>query len=388
MKKYLMMILTLFLCGCLEKETLLTFSYPYIESNQHEKIQLMNTQVSMTVYKESFQEKAFESTNPVLSKLHQLADPHRNYVDDQQTSIANLKAVNDAYGKEAVKVDDQLIDLLQLSIEIAQLSDGYFNPTLGNLNDLWKPYFASFPIELDGPDDNEVQQAKACSIPYEQLEEYILIDEEKQQVQFLKYQDCEAVKLDLGALIKGYAIEQVTPILKDSEHSYLLNLGESSTAFHHGSKDERNQWNVGIRHPLDPAKLLYVLPIEGSRVLSTSGSSMQYFLQTVEDGTVLRHHILNPYTGYSENTFLSITLIAQQRADILDALSTICFNLKSIEEIQQMIAKFEDTYKLDIELLIVKEAENHNLELYASEEIYSKIDPTNFDSSIQAFNQI
>ena len=70
MKKYLMMILTLFLFGCQEKETLLTFSYPYIESDQHEKIQLMNTQVSMTVYKESFQEKAFESTNPVLSKLH------------------------------------------------------------------------------------------------------------------------------------------------------------------------------------------------------------------------------------------------------------------------------------------------------------------------------
>ena len=94
-----------------------------------------------------------------------------------------------------------------------------------------------------------------------------------------------------------------------------------------------------------------------NKAISSSGDYQQYFIN--EEG-VRRHHILNPFTGYSENTFRGITLIADSNGGLLDALSTSIYSLKE-ENVETLIQKMEAEYKLNIEKILIQDDENGNL---------------------------
>ena len=85
------------------------------------------------------------------------------------------------------------------------------------------------------------------------------------------------------------------------------------------------------------------------------------------DELIRRHHILNPYTGHSEDYYRSVTLFSESRPDILDALSTALFNINDFELIKEIIDEAELTYNINIDYMFQKEISDKTLNLYLNE---------------------
>lgn len=127
----------------------------------------------------------------------------------------------------------------------------------------------------------------------------------------------EATRIDLGGIAKGYAIDQAVALLKrfSIKHAYI-GLGGDSYVL----GDRRGRpWQVGIRHPRNDKAVALTLPVSDIAI-STSGDYERYF---IHDGKRV-HHIINPTTGRSSSTLVSVTVLAKQGIDA-DALSTSVF---------------------------------------------------------------
>ncbi|MFN3660269.1 MAG: FAD:protein FMN transferase, partial [Brevinematales bacterium] len=126
-------------------------------------------------------------------------------------------------------------------------------------------------------------------------------------------------RIDLGGILKGYALDIMADYLKTKPLSgFLLNAGGNILVW--GEKPDHTPWQIAIRHPRRPNEILALFSLnEGS--IATSGDYEQYF---IEHGTRY-HHILNPKTGYPiSNGVISVTVVAPTGIES-DGLSTLMF---------------------------------------------------------------
>jgi thiamine biosynthesis lipoprotein len=148
------------------------------------------------------------------------------------------------------------------------------------------------------------------------------------------------MKLDVGAIAKGYAVEMIARGLEEKGVSgYVLNVGGNVRAV--GAKGDGEPWKVGVENPVEDEEnpyLVYLYLTEQSVV--TSGSYQRYY---VVDGKRY-HHIIDPETLMPSEGFLSVSILCESSA-MGDALSTALFCLdfesgyaliESIEEAEAM----------------------------------------------------
>ena len=116
-----------------------------VETIEGNKVIPFNTQMTLTTYSK----ESYNSLGPIydyhIKRLHILFDRYNKYKDENGKVINNLKVVNDSYasGKEIV-IDEDLYNLLEMSITLSKLTKGYFNPTMGSLIDGWNSYFSPY----------------------------------------------------------------------------------------------------------------------------------------------------------------------------------------------------------------------------------------------------
>ena len=127
------------------------------------------------------------------------------------------------------------------------------------------------------------------------------------------------MRIDLGGIAKGYAVDQSMARLEQlGIHDALVRAGGDSRVT--GQRWGR-PWTIGIRDPRDREGVVAVIPLADVAV-STSGDYERYFEQ---DG-IRYHHIINPRTGDSARELQSVTIIGPD-ATTTDALSTSVFVL-------------------------------------------------------------
>ncbi len=183
---------------------------------------------------------------------------------------------------------------------------GAFDITVGPLLDLW-----GFPDKRYRlPDNSEIEEALKLV-----GSDKIIIDKEKNVVEL----KIPAMKLDLGAIAKGYAVDCAIKRLKESGiKNCLINAGGDIYCL--GDK-YGEPWKVAVQDPRKPG-LLDNLELKDAAV-ATSGDYAQYFIKDNKRYS----HILNPKTGYPASSGVaSVTVIAR---DCLtsDALATAIFVL-------------------------------------------------------------
>ncbi|MCK9198410.1 MAG: FAD:protein FMN transferase [Bacilli bacterium] len=315
-----------------------------------------NTTISLTMYNSKDTNEYFPLFEEEVLKLHKYFDRYNYYQDNTGKRISNLKVINDSYGtNEEILINDELYDLLNLSLEMTKLTKGYFNPTLGGLIDLWSDKFFLIPLENTDPDNDLITEALKCSASKENIDEVIVLNPIKKSVIFNKIDGCNGkVIISLGAIAKGYAMEKAKSLVKDVPS--LIDGGRSSLiATGTNPNPNRDTWNLAILTPYTAINL-GVLAIKGELTFSTSGDYEKCFYIINDDGSLtIRHHILNPSTGYSENYYRSISLLSDGNAGVIDALSTALFNVNDIDIIDEIVKNVEDYYLLDIEFLFEKE---------------------------------
>ncbi|MDK2808023.1 MAG: FAD:protein transferase [Clostridiales bacterium] len=268
-----------------------------------------------------------------LMEYHKLYDIYHDY-----EGINNIKTINDNAGKEPVKVDQKIINLLLFSKSVYEKTEGNTNVAFGAVLSIWHAYRTAGiddPEHAKLPPMEELKEAaKHTSI------EDVIIDEAASTV----YLKDAKMSLDVGAIAKGYATEMVSRYaISQGFTNGMLSVGGNVRTIGHklSGEGEEIPWSVGIQNPGldDKDEALFVLNLEGYSLV-TSGVYERYY--TVEGKKY--HHIINTHTLMPQNNYLSVSIISKD-SGLADGLSTAIFDLSLVEG-QKLIESMPDTEAL------------------------------------------
>ena len=206
---------------------------------------------------------------------------------------SDVLRINAAAGDHAVPAAADVRDVLRLARQVSEWTEGTFDVTFGALTDVWK---------FDHDQDDTIPSAEAIRarlplIDYRQIE----IDDRAGTV-FLKR---KGMKIHLGGIGKGYAVEHAMHILKGAGlRDFMIQAG--GDLYVGGHKDGR-LWRLGINDPRGPEGRSFATIDLTDSTFSTSGDYARYFMK----GGVRYHHILDPATGQPARLCRSVTIAAE-----------------------------------------------------------------------------
>lgn len=273
---------------------------------------------------EAFTERA-DLINNELIRYHKLYD-----IYSVADGINNLRTINLNAGKEPVKVDQEIIDLLKFSIDLYKKTDGEINIAMGSVLKIWHNYRTSGinePETATLPSMESLKKASQhCNI------NDIIIDEEASTV----YLADPEMSLDVGSIGKGYAVQKVAEYARElGYNNMVINCGGNVISV--GPKPDNTDWIFGIQNPdLEAANDLLKRVSITDKCLVTSGDYQRYY---VVDG-VEYCHIIDPDTLMPADYFSSVSIISSH-SGLADALSTALFNMP-YEEGLVLINSIED----------------------------------------------
>ncbi|QTL97185.1 FAD:protein FMN transferase [Iocasia frigidifontis] len=272
---------------------------------------LMGTVVQMRVYGSNAQEVIDNS----FTRLREIENEMSTTIVSSEISRINT------HPGEDIKVNADTYRVLKKAVEYANLTNGKFNPAIGPLVKLWSIGTENARV----PAEDEIKEALKL-VNYQ----WIDLDDEQMTVMLEK----QGMSLDLGAIAKGYAADEVRRIVKNSRvESAYVNLGGNVLVI--GEKPDGTPWKVGIQDPRHNRGNVMASIDVRDKTLVTSGNYERYF----EKDGVIYHHILDPDTGYpADSGLLSCTIITTDSFDA-DALSTSIFILgpaKGLELLEEI----------------------------------------------------
>ncbi len=204
---------------------------------------------------------------------------------------------------ETFSLPDDFIPLIRQSISLGRQSRGLFNPTIGNLINLWQ-FHRSDEADIQPP---SADQIKAFLDSHPGVDDLVLNGHTLSSTN-------PAVQLSLGAFAKGYGIQKALHTLTQMGISNaVINAGGDLVVS--GKHGQRN-WNIGIRHPRKESVIASVSLSSGESIF-TSGDYERFYMHDNKR----YHHILDPRTGYPSQGFTSVTVINRD-AGVADAAAT------------------------------------------------------------------
>lgn len=263
----------------------------------------MGTYVTLTVYddgKEETLQKGFDR----VEELEKLLSPE---IQDSEISQINENA-----GQEPIEVSNDTYELVKIADKYSSIENSSFDYTIGALTDLWRIGFD----DARKPSDEEIQEILPL-VNHKKVE----FDEERQAI----YLTEPGIKIDLGAIAKGYIADEVKKIFEEEGiTTALIDLGGNVITMGGSPSREGEAWNVGIQDPIDERGQTMGSTQQSNRSIVTSGIYERY-LET-DDGEIY-HHLLHPETGFPiENDLVSVSIITEKSVDA-DALSTVVYGL-------------------------------------------------------------
>lgn len=289
-----------------------------------------DTVTTVTGYAES--QEAFDEIADGI--LKELGEYHRLFtIYHRFEGLENLCTINELVNgaHRTVTVDRRIIDMLLYAKDMYHKTDGHVNIAMGSVLSIWHDYRE---IGMSDPASAELPPMEKLTAASEHTDiNCLVIDEENSTVTLTD----PAMKLDVGAIAKGYAVEMVAKRLEEQGITgFVLNVGGNVRTV--GPKGNGEKWVVGIENPVDDEEKPYLAYLElAGQTIVTSGSYQRYYLV---DGKRY-HHIIDPETLMPSEGFVSVSILTKSSADG-DALSTALFCM-SFEEGLALIESIPDT---------------------------------------------
>ncbi len=263
----------------------------------------MNTYVSVTIYDDVDEDLAYALIDSAFAEIRRVEGFATDYSDTSEVG-----RINSVAGVDTVTVSQELIDLITRGIQYGDLSGGRLDITIGRLVKAWN-FIGENPRAL-GP-----AQVDSLTAPIE----YRNIAIRGKQV----FLPSAGMRLDLGSIGKGYAIDQAAALLKRAGmRKFIVDIGgKLSVNFEGTHRLDSTAVEVLVRHPRKDGAYFGKFHV-GTGAVSTSGDYQRFF---IEDG-VRYHHLLDPFTGYPMRGLVAVTVVTDD-AISADALSTVVFLL-------------------------------------------------------------
>lgn len=255
-------------------------------------------------------DEQMEALHADLLHYHQLFDIYHHY-----DGMVNLYDVNAGAAFGPVTVSEELYDFLDWCAgTVYSQTDGATNIAAGSVLKLW--HDARESTSPAPPDDARIEQALA-HIAMDNLQ----LDAAARTVFFAD----PAMSLDVGAVGKGYAVEQAAEAAEARGlDSALLNIGGNLRAIGKKANNEGN-WTAGVENPWsdDPA-YIQTVTLQPGASLVVSGDYQRYFTYK----GVRYSHLIDLTTGYPARYCNSAAVLAPaDGGGLADALSTALFCL-------------------------------------------------------------
>jgi thiamine biosynthesis lipoprotein len=258
---------------------------------------LMGNQFEISAVSDN-EQNANRSINAGIDEIKRIEKLLTTFHDSSETNLINRNA-----GIEAVKVSEEIFNLIERSIRISSITQGAFDITYGSIDKrLW-----NFDTQMKSLPDKETAKEMVRLINYRN----IVLDRENSTV-FLKE---KGMRIGFGGIGKGYAAEMAKCKMQQlGITNGIVNASGDLTTW--GLQPNGDDWTVGIANPNISGEVFSFLKISGLAV-ATSGNYEKFIMI---DGKKYSHTI-DPRTGLPVTGIKSVTIITKN-AEIADAMAT------------------------------------------------------------------
>ncbi|QSW88398.1 FAD:protein FMN transferase [Flavobacterium endoglycinae] len=262
-----------------------------------QSLRLMGNSFTITVTA-SDHKTANEHIEAAVQEIKRIERLLTTYNDQSQTNQVNTQA-----GISAVKVDEEVFNLIERSIGISKITQGAFDISYGGIDkSLW-----NFDRSMKSLPDTQTALKMVHLIDYRN----ILLDRENCSV-FLKE---KGMRIGFGGIGKGYAAEMAKKVLiKRGVQSGIINASGDLCAW--GLQPDGRKWTIGVADPDAPSSVFSYMDIS-DRAVATSGNYEKYITINGKKYS----HTIDPKTGLPVSGIKSVTIITTN-AEFADAMAT------------------------------------------------------------------
>ncbi len=258
-----------------------------------------------------------------------------------------LQVLNREAWKAAFSCNKEVFEVIKRCYQYGVLTEGAFDVTVSPLLEQWGIYKGK---------RKEVKEDKLRTLLQAVSYKNIKIHDNDIVISFAHKQS----KVDLGPVVKGYAVDKALELLKESGiTSVCINYGSVTRML--GPPSGKNSWKVGIPHPVKGDSVIGSLHLVNQGVAFVADYS-QY--PAVQDKFYT--HLINPGDGRPvKNEILAATAIAAT-AEEAGVLATVLY-IKGPEGMQKLSSLFSQA-----DGLLLYEKPQSNIEFHASSGIREK----------------
>jgi thiamine biosynthesis lipoprotein len=259
---------------------------------------IMGTRIVVKLWAED-QAAGEAAIDAVMADMRHVDETMSTFKPTSEVSKVNAQAADGP-----VPISPELYSLLSTALEYSRITEGAFDITYASVG-----YMYDFRAHVR-PSEQQILAALPA-VNYRHL----LLDPKQHTVRFTQ----RGVRIDLGGIAKGWAVDRGIEILKARGFTHaLVNAGGDSRVI----GDRMGEpWVIGISDPNHPERFFTRIPLSDT-AYSTSGDYERYY----DENGVRYHHIIDPHTGHSASKVRSATVIAPT-ATRTDGLSKTAFVL-------------------------------------------------------------
>lgn len=258
---------------------------------------LMGNAFEITVVSDD-KNSANQHIDAAIDEIRRIEKLLTTFSEESQTNLINRNA-----GIKPVKVDWEIFDLIERSLRISRITDGYFDISYGGID----KSFWNFDREMKELPNPELIKDHLKLVNYQN----IILDRENQTI-FLKE---KGMRIGFGGIGKGYAAEKAKKLLqKRGVLSGIVNASGDLTTW--GNQADGKPWTVGIADPNNVKQPFSYMNIT-DMAIATSGNYEKF----VVIGGKKYSHTINPKTGMPVSGVKSVTIFCPN-AEIADAMAT------------------------------------------------------------------
>jgi thiamine biosynthesis lipoprotein len=199
--------------------------------------------------------------------------------------------------RTTVQISSWLFQPLKFALEVAEWTQGIFDPTIGKTMEAYgfnRHYLTGETHSNLAADDGTYRD---------------IVLNEYDRTMYLH----RPLVIDLGAVAKGFAIDLVSQILSNFQ-GFVINAGGDLYA---GGLDETGHaWHIGIQHPVDKDHIIDTIEVSNEAVCTSGGYERKSKVR--EDV----HHIIYPNSKQSPHELISCSIVAPY-AMMADVFSTV-----------------------------------------------------------------
>jgi FAD:protein FMN transferase len=217
---------------------------------------------------------------------------------------SDLSRYNAASAEKWITLPEACYRVVTTALAIARQTDGAYDPTVGRLVNLW-----GF-----GPDGKREVPPEAAAIARARADcgwQRVCCDDDRRAV----WQP-GGVYLDLSAIAKGFAVDQVCETLQRLDiHDYLVEVGGELRA--RGFRADGRPWYVAIESP-EKEREMPLVGVLRDGAIATSGDYLRYF----ESAGQRYSHTIDPRTAEPVAHDLAAVTVLHEETMLADAYAT------------------------------------------------------------------